>query len=101
MGGWQVGQGIDLLAASGAQHRSPDKKQRQIAAYFGGNAQLVFRRELDAQSALQAKHRRDRIRRRCPQTTLHRQALVNLNDDLASKGHGFSRAATRCVRTGL
>ena len=78
--------GIHLFAAPDAQHGSANQKQRQVAAHFRRNAQLSSCGELRAQLALQAKHRRDRIRRRRAQTALHRQSLVNLDDDLGRAG---------------
>jgi hypothetical protein len=61
----QIGQRVHFLTPSHSENGPANQKQRQVAAHLRRDAQLVCHGKLHSQSALQAKHRRDGIRRRC------------------------------------
>ena len=77
----QVFQGIDLLAAAGAEDGAADQEQGHVGADLGGDAQAVSGRELNLQHALQPQHGGDGVGRGAAQAALHRQPFLDGDGD--------------------
>ena len=77
----QVWQGRDLLPAAMAEHRAAHQKQGHIGASFGGNLQLFFGGQSDAEFLLQADQGGDGVGGARSQAPLDGEALVDMHGD--------------------
>src|SRR5664280_614827 len=83
----QIMQWINLFAMANTQHRSADQEKGHVAAYLGGNPHFVPGGDFRFECMLQPKHGCNCIGRARAHTALHGQALVDLDDDLATTSH--------------
>ena len=82
--GGKVGQRINLLARDPTPSTVPPiRNSGRSLPTSAAMRKLVFGGELHAQRPLQRQHGRDGIRRGRPHSALHRQLLLDLDDDFA------------------
>jgi len=81
----QIRQGINFLTAPNAQHHPTDQEQRQIRSNLSRNPQSFSPRQLFLQSSLKRQKRSYSIPRRPAQSALHRQPLLNFDNDAPTR----------------